>query len=240
MRKIIILIGTGLFFLSSCKKEFKVPTDLANINVVHAIVNMPLAVVNTSGQPGIWNALSVSNTNKISYGGSLSNALIAKSGAYFSIAALPDTLSPFYTNPKLNLQPGDIYTLFLAGIAGAVDPILVKEQFVPRADSATGIRFINLMSNGNPISVNIKNVVTPEVKGLAYKQMSDFIVYDAHIANSTYDFEIKDDVTGLVLTTYQYNQYNPIARARNETLVIRGLKGGTGTNAPGITRAKHY
>lgn len=237
MRKIIAIITAGIFFISSCKKEYEVPLDLASINVVHAVVNIPTLVVNTSKKEGIWKGLAASNTGKVNYGFLLNNPLRADGNASIAVATLADTLQPLYkSDSKLNIQPGDVYTLFLAGAAGAVEPVLVKEELQQRADSTTGIRFVNLVSNGNTISVNIKNAAGTEVTGLTYKQLTGFKEFDAHKANPSYIFEFKDEVTSTILSTYTFN----VARSFNVTLVLRGLLGGTGTNAINITRVNHY
>jgi hypothetical protein len=239
MKKIIriLLISAVVFTFAACKKEYNVGTNLANINILHAIVNVPTLIVNTSGKKGVWNLLSAptANTSKVNYGFGLGNTFTAGIPSALTIVSSADTLRPLYQASGFMPQPGELYTLFLAGRADAVEPVLIKEQLVPRADSATGVRFVNLVSNSGPISVNIRNIATPEVAGLSYKQVSDFKVYDAHKVNSSYVFEMRD-ASNALLASFTYT----VARTFNVTLVLRGLIGGAAPNAPTITKLNHY
>lgn len=232
-----VVVSACLLAFVSCEKEYNVSTGLANIDIVNAIVNVPTVVINTGGREGYWSTLAASNTSRVNYGSSLGNTFVADSSSLINIVATPpDTLTSLYRPEHFVAQPGELYTLFLAGTKGAVESLLLKEQLVSRGDSATGIRFVNLVSNSTPVSVNIRNAATPEVSSLSYLQVSDFKAYDATKANSSYVFEVRDVATSTVLVTYTYT----VARSFNVTLALRGLVGGTGTNALNITRVNHY
>lgn len=232
----IFLAGTVSLCFTACKKDYNTPSSLANIYVVNAIVNVPTILVNSAGRDNVWLSLSgpTSYTTKIGYGSSLGNTFTAGPAA-MKIVSAADTTTYLYKAPGFATQPGDIYTLFLAGSATAVDAVLQKEQLVRPADSTTAIRFINLVSNSTPVNFYIKNAATAEVTNLAYKQLSDFKVYDAHKANASYVFEARD-ANNTLLASYTF----AVARTNNVTLALRGFAGSTGTNAPTFSRVNHY
>jgi hypothetical protein len=88
------------------------------------------------------------------------------------------------------------------------------------SDSISGVRFINLSQGSKPISINLQGNLPAqaEISGLAYKQVSVFKTYPDTNGISSYNFEIRDQASGNLLTTFSWN----FTLFKNNTLVITG------------------
>ncbi len=236
-RNFILLCCSAVLGITACKKDLNLPTDVANITVVHTVTDVPTLLVNTSGKQGVWKALADSYTGKVSYGAILGNPFKTASAKDLKIASATDTLGSIYrAGADFSVQPGDLYTLLLGGTIQAPESILIKENLVARADSTTGVRFINFGRLTKSIKVNIRNSNTAGASQLNYKAYTDFKVFDAKYQHPNYVFEFRDEETNNLLVTYTF----VVARTYNVSLVLRGISGGTGTNALAITRVNHY
>lgn len=234
---ITFLFCCVILSMAACKKDLKIPGGLTNITVVHALTDVPTLLVNTSGKAGVWNTLNNSYTGKVAYGASLGNPVQISIAKNLKIASATDTLGSIYhAPPDFSPLAGDIYTLLIFGGAQTPQSVLIKENLTARADSTTGVRFINLVQNSKPIKVNIQNSTTTEADNLGYKSYSDFKGYDAKSKHPNYVFEFRDVATNNLLFSYVY----VVARTYNVSLVLRGIAGGTGTNAIAVTRVNHY
>jgi hypothetical protein len=83
---------------------------------------------------------------------------------------------------------------------------------------------------------------TKEFSNLVYKQQSDFKKYPAVKAtvNTAFSFQVRDQSDSL-LAGYTFTAANLTAsRFRGVTLVVRGLTGGTGTDALGLSFVGNY
>lgn len=226
-----LLVGSLLLGFTACEKDLHLPTDVANITVVHAIVDVPTLVVKTSGKQGVWKALTDSFTGKVSYGAVLGNPLKTATAKNLKIASATDTMTTLYqAGADFAPAPGDLYTLFLSGNAVSPESVLIKENLIAQPDSISGVRFVNLAQNNRSIKINIRNSAANEVSELKYLQYTDFKTYPADLKHSNYVFEFRDEVTGNLLFTYTF----VVARTYNVSLVLRG------TNTLAVTRVNHY
>lgn len=236
-RNFMLLCCTAVLCITACKKDLNLPTDVANIVVVHTMRDVPTLLVNTSGKEGVWKTLTDSYTGKVAYGGILGNPFKTVTAKNLKIVSATDTLGSIYqAGADFSPVPGNLYTLLLGGSASAPESILIKESLIARADSTTAVRFINLGQLTKSIKVNIKNSNATEASQLNYKSYGDFKVFDVDYKHPNYIFEFRDEETNNLLLTYTF----VVARTYNVSLVLRGILGGTGTNALAITRVNHY
>ena len=207
----------------SCKKSTVDVSPLASLNVTNVVVGGKTVKLNSNLVD------SATNYNYKAFGlnpGS-TNVYVYPTG---------DSTHPYY-NQAVQTGNGGIYSLFLAGnVATQVDTILLREAIPLYNDSSCGVRFINLCVGGSPIKVT--QSATPSVfdfSVLSYKQISAFKTYPALSTNGTYSFQVRD-TANTVLATYALTT----PRFFNCTLVWKGMKGGAGTNVPGVLRVNNY
>jgi hypothetical protein len=133
----------------------------------------------------------------------------------------------------------DIYSLFIAGTTTSLDTLFVQDNIpaYPQNDSVTGVRFVNLASGGNSITINVQgNPGQPLATAVAYKQITSFNQLPAAIPITDYTFEFRDAISDSVLTTYDLF-FNPL---HNQTLVISGQNIANATVPLGIFEVNNY
>lgn len=127
------------------------------------------------------------STTGTAYGGVGNGGLYAgvEPGQYTlsgRIAAATDKNLPIANIPT-TLVDGKYYSVYLSGIydatAKTVDGFVVEDPFVPQTDfSSTYVRFVNAISNANPMTLYAKNTVTtteyPVGAEMAYKGAGAF------------------------------------------------------------------
>lgn len=235
---IIVLLSASL--LPSCEKS-KYEGNPTPVQIFNSLEDDIALRVNLSGTHPVQYSTALVLWNK--------NYLLKDNVVYIHSFPQPiglysyaDTLahnSPLIET-TLNLQSGAIYSMFIFGSGAKAEYILHKDVIpnLKKVDSVTNIRFVNL-SEGQDISVNIKS--RPDgsfIKGLSFRQISEFIELEANMSIANYEFEIRDQVTGDLLTTYSaeginaYGAYAPPNKwyNRSNTLVFTGKKDGTGAN----------
>lgn len=197
--------------LFSCRKDKYEVYPIASITVTNAIVGGPsirLKDISTS--------ISNNSSSKLS--------LMAGD---FELYVYPvgDSLNPYYTDPKFYTENRDTYSLFLSGQSPSIASVILKDNLPYHDDSTCGVRFINLCSDCLPINITLSNLpATNEVSNLGYLQSTDFRVYSAKAATSTYKFQIRKSSDNSILMTYDLST----PRFANVTLVIRGMRSSVG------------
>lgn len=161
------------------------------------------------------------SANQIGYGSSWESGSYADSVS-LSLFQYPDTGSIVWRG-TFNFQRGSIHTLFLSGDTTSVDTLLSTDliPYYPVSDSVAGIRIVNLIWGSQPLSVNLAgNLPTQtEFSPIGYRQISGFNQYSANsTAGGSYSFEIRDQASDSLLTTYQWSY----TLFKNQTLVIIG------------------
>lgn len=225
---IIGILTVFSFGLGACyKEELDTQTYQASINVVNAIPSIGTDIkVNFTGAPIVYS--DARNLNFRYFDGKYANgtmpfAVPTNRPVTLALSLSTDTTKPFFTTNE-TFNAGDIFTLYVSGTPESPAGSLVKDDIPVREDSSTGVRFVNLFSYPNPISINLAgNANGSEFASLPYQGITDFKSYPALIDNEFYLFEVHDAVTGDLLTTFFYDA---IARFRNVTLVIRGRTDG--------------
>jgi hypothetical protein len=217
--------------LLSCSKQSARP--IASLNLINAVPgSTPSLVTNFSGAtPIVWYKTALT----LVYGtvDKASQALSFSGGQQLAIYRYPDTTAhstPLF-NLGLNLQPGNIYSLFLTGTLTAPDTLLTTDllPYYAASDSSLGIRLVNLSAGSAPISVNIAGAANGSETGrLSYKGVTSFKKYPATAAAvNQYNFEFRDAASGALLASYALTGINSVAanarRYRNFTLAFMGL-----------------
>ena len=148
---------------------------------------------------------------------------------------------------SMETAPGASYLMFIIGTKSNPDFSVVKDSF-PSAilsDSSFFIRFSNI-SEESPVSVNIKGqAVGSLVQQLPFKSSSGFhaIRIDKNLPD--YEFEIRDQASGTLITSYHLiginsdiafsvaMMYQPL------TLILTGRAGAAPPNEQKIKIIKH-
>lgn len=229
----LLLLAIGV---TGCSKDVEIPRDpIAAINITNVVVGGKVLRFNTNIRD------SITNMNFKIVGvpaGSDKLLKVYPSGS-------PNNL---YYNSILNSSGGDYYSLFVGGVAtGTVDALMIKDNYTNYRDSVFAVRFVNMVQNSLPISINLLGGANgSEHDGLNYKTASTFKVYNADYKpeHNTYSFQIRDKTTGTLLSTYTFKptapSANPLPRFQSVTLVWKGTVGGTGTATPSILRVNNY
>lgn len=199
----------------SCKKESNKTYSTSSITVINGIQGGPSIVATFSDtiMPFYLNQSPISYGSGKEYG-------ISSGSTPLMIVSSDDTSRPFCSGP-INLKPGEIYSLYVAGQGKAVDTLLMQETIPVYNDSVSGGRFVNLSAGSLTVSVNLQGNSTTqaEFSNLEYKKVSAFKSYSANsAAPGNYIFEVHDQATGDLLTTFQWNY----TLFKNSTLVISG------------------
>lgn len=215
----------AMIIMISCKKYKVESYPMTSLTVVNSVVGGVGAKLGS-------NAATISNNNFTHF------SLLSGTNDLY-LWPIADSLKPYFFYPKFVSQDRDVYSLFVFGMDGSTEGIMIKEDIPYRTDSAVGIRFINLSPNSSPLNITLST--TPainEVSNLVYKQYTDFKTYPGFY-NSAYTFQIRDASTvspSKPLATFSLTT-TTVPRFSNITLVIRGLVGAT--PSLGVTRVNN-
>ena len=237
MKKIISFSVIAMSILSSCLKTNSI-SGTAAFTIVNAIPNGNPLLMNFSGS-GMAKSINAFNL----YGLENQNSGGIGFGSFFELASYTgrtnltlvqnsDTLNKIFSG-TFNFQIGGIYSLYLTGTDTLhVDTLFSKDiipYFPTTGDSLTGVRFVNLVTGSNPVSVDIAGSPnnTPVLSGLPYKTFSPFQGFsaNANAINNGYTFEFRDATSDSLLSTYSLN----ILPFKSQTLALYG------TNANGLS-----
>jgi hypothetical protein len=206
-----VLCGMLIAMIAVCcsKNNYQVIKGGTSFTMVDAIPGSNNVVTNFNGAPSgkVPDTLHYFNSAlQISYGSYQElSGYVGKSP--LSISYITDTGLSVW-NGVLNLSLDSIYSLFFTG----ADTLHVDTMFtadIPLnhsiTDSTVGIRFVNLSTGSDPISVNLEGSPNgSEVTSLSYKQITGFKDYssNSNLTNGGYLFVFKDLVTGDSLTSF--------------------------------------
>lgn len=205
----------------------------AALNIVNAIPNSNPLVINFSpvNDPKLGDTFSYYYfANEVAYGQAVEFGFYTGNQP-LSLSPITDTTVTIWTG-SLSLPVASIHTLFLAGTDTLhVDTLFTSDQipyYPASGDSVTGIRFVNLATGSNPVSVDIQGGGSI-VNSLAYKGVTAFIQEPAgsNALNNGYVFEIRDAGSGNVLTTVPFNNnsYPPLLPFKSVTICLIGQPG---------------
>lgn len=192
--------------LASCEEnglqDITAPATGARIKFFNFGVNAPGVnfYANDTKLTAISSATGSESTIGTAYGG------VGSGGLYMAIAPGQYTLKGkiaaatdkdlAIANLAATLTDGKYYSFYLSGFYNAttktVDAFIVEDPFIPDFDfSATYVRFVHAISNGNPLILYAKNTTTgDEVAAggaIAYKAAGAFV----KLPNGVYDLSTR-------------------------------------------------
>jgi hypothetical protein len=221
---------------ASCKND-QIANPVSSLNVVNAAVGMPSVKVNTSGKSIDYTTY----TETIAYGTAKLYGVGAGTRQISAVAAATPAQDLF--NVTKDFKAGGLYSLYLTGQSPDIEVLYKEDSFPVYTDSVFAVRVINLSPDSAPLNVTLAGTpAVTEFSNLGYKQQSEFKKYAAKsgVTNTTFNFQVRD-VNGTLLTSYAFTASNlTLTRFKSATLVIKGLTGGTGTNAPGMIFIGNY
>lgn len=221
--KIYNCIIFSFSFLLCCTK-INTRNSFSSLNIINASFNSNPVITNFSQLEPKGPATPLqyyATANSIPYGNSW------ESGSYvgstnLSLSQSSDTSTSLWSG-HLNLQSGYIYSLFIIGDTSNIDTLLITDNipYYPASDSAIGIRFVNLVQNSYPMTVNIEGNMPDQIEfdNLGYKQISNFKRYSANSSiPGFYNFEIRDKNSDSLLITFSWFY----SLQKSNTIVISG------------------
>jgi hypothetical protein len=200
------------FAILACEKTTTAPPDtgVANFTVFNGIpTSGPVIPVINTGQPIEW----FGGGNRIYYSMFYQYSVLPGNDTVYAVQNA-DTVD---VGPKttgqifygiLPLKKGGIYSLYLCGKDTASPDYVFTTDTLPYhglSDSTVGIRFVNLSTGSNPISVNLEGSPDgSEVDKLEYKGISGFKNYisNSSVTYGGYLFVFRDAISGDSLTSY--------------------------------------
>jgi hypothetical protein len=131
------------------------------------------------------------------------------------------------------LETDKYYTLAAAGTAAAPTGVLIPDDLTLPTAGKNYIRILNLVSNGSGIDLAV-GTGTPIITNIAYKAVSGYVAIDPNAATAPYAFQIRE--TGKTTQLGATVNFSTLNVGRKYTLILRGLVGRTGAQAPTITQ----
>ena len=235
-----------LLTLGSCKKNEVSAGNPATLSVFNALEDGTHCYIDLSGSRSapfrtsrtLFNKNFALNNNVFNM-----NAGTQPVAFYSTLDTLPKDAPVI--DADLNIEQGVIYSMFLYGSKSAADYYLIKEQ-IPASnekDSVTFIRFANF-SEEQDVSINLKDEPAGSfAQQLPKLSLSEFTQLKSDRSVTGYEFEIRDRVSGDLLTTYTVAEVYGIGPLvwfnKAYTLVLTGKYGGTGNAELKIVRMPH-
>lgn len=251
-KTIAFLIGTWILFAAACIKKNQL-TDTASLTMFNGIIGIDTVVTNLNGTTPIKWYL---NAGKVLYGSyyhlpdyyaSLNHFEVSAGKNLIGLYKYPDTTN--HSNPifllDIELPAFSIHSLFLTGTREHPDTLFTRDilPFHATADSAMGLRFVNLCPGDQSISINLQGEANgTQLQELAYKKITGFKNYEVTRSKEEYVFEFRDASSGELISTYTIDlrdqQSGPgwrnHMRNQNFTLAIFGEPGNTGVHHPAV------
>jgi hypothetical protein len=224
---------------ASCDKVAYKPVGTAALVVTNAVVG---------GAPVKLNSNVRDSAKK--YGAMIFG--ITDGSTNVTLFSTSNVAKPYYSN-TVNAENGGIYSAFLTGSNDAPESVWIKEN-IPGfyTDSVVGVRLINLSPNSSPVNLVLASDNTTSIfSGVAYKQITGFLKLPLKkvVPAGSVSFQIRDAATNDLLTTYTLptavNSAYPsvsiaLARFRNITLVLKGMKAGVAPDGLGLFPVAYY
>ena len=193
----------ALVLMTACKKQSELTVqNVSSLNIVNACVGEPAVFINFTHSPIDYSQ----DQSMISYQSFLGFG--KPSGTIpLTIVTTDDTLHPVIQT-SLTLARAGIYSYYLIGQPGNLSTLLLSDTIPAYSDSSSGVRFINLSPDSQPLTMNLQGSSPGqnEFANLSYKQISSFRNYAATgIHSNGYNFEIRDASSGNLFTTFTWN-----------------------------------
>jgi hypothetical protein len=222
------------FAIVSCSKTYTTPQASSSLTITDAIPGSTVMVPNFNSTQKLQyykSAQQIPAGGSFEFGGYLGDIPL-------SVSQLADTTHTVF-NSTIHIAPNSVHNLFLTGTLTAPDYLFTTDTLAFPTDSAVNVRFVNISTNSNPISIDIStNAGTPIVASLPYKGVGEFLhfTFKTTVPATSYNIEFRDVATNKVLYTYALTAATviPAKLFKDITLVFKGLPGGTGVNAQGV------
>jgi hypothetical protein len=233
-----------LFLFSACKKSLPHHENPATLQPVNLLDNGVVLRANLSGKHPIQYRAALELANK-SF--AQRNIFVENFPQKLDLYAQPDTMPGDHPviSADLQLEAGKIYSMFIHGEKANATYSILEDKFPPTNvnDSLTQIRFANF-SESQPVSVNIKGEAPGSyIQSLPFKSASDFMALKVTPNIPNYEFEIRDEASGNLLTTYTIASSGTVNFIlwiyRPHTLIFTGRVSGTGADQQKIVVMKH-
>jgi hypothetical protein len=237
--KILIYLAEMAMILAvvSCKKtDVNLPSGGSSLTIVNALVGSSALVGNFNYNVSLkyyQSAQQISYAAAFEFGNYSGNVPLA-------LSQITDTTHTVFKQ-VVSLPKNTINSLFITGTLTAPDNFQTTDNppYHAPADSTVGIRFVNLSSGSDPVSVDIKGGANgSEVANLAYKNVTAFKNYAATYKIASYIFEFRDVASGTLLASYTLSGVNNgdgtntttnTVRWKNITIALNGIPGTQGT-----------
>ena len=243
----LVLLGMGPMLPGCTKWTSGVIYSVASLNVVNALpTSNPLILIQGPISTDIG---EFSRIGTLSYGGTTVLAPMSGSETLYAVQRNVDTVSvnaqgggTFMFDGPLSFVAGSLYSLFITGAdTSNPDFVFVQDVLPIITDSSVGIRFVNLSTGSNPISINLEgNFNGSEVGNLPYKSITSFKDYICNSIINNYLFVVRDVASGDSLTQFVLNSNNGygltdpnngnLLTFRNVTIAVYGQQ--NNSNAP--------
>lgn len=209
----VIFVVTLFLTAISCNKN-KTSGGLTSLNIINA----------EAGIPSIYVYLTLSDSafylqqSALQYGSCVEYGIPSGTSPLTLINSIDTTKTLLQAD--LHVTTGGIYSLYLSGQYPNVDTLLRQDSIPVNIDSVAGLRFINLSSGSQAMTVNLQGNPSSqtEFSGLGYKMISSFRTYPDTSGITSYIFEVRDQASGNLLFTFTWN----FTLYRNNTIVIDG------------------
>lgn len=227
-------LSTVILIFGACKKELPPVESNSALTIVNASLGNPsiIATFSDSMLPYYLNVGPISYGSYTEYG-------VPSGKTPLILVSSADTTKPLFQQ-MLTMQTGGIYTLYITGQGhgGQGDALLLRDTLPFHTDSIAGIRFINLSPDSGPVSINLQGNFPSslEFSNLNYKEITSFKNYAAANGVQNYNFEIRDQVSGNLLTTFSWG-FNVF---KNNTVVISGSANPTYNTPIGAFQVNNY
>jgi hypothetical protein len=221
--KITLIFSVSVILACSCKKEILSSPGTASLTVINASADNPAIAVSFADTPQSFYIY----TSPVYYGNFAEYGSPAGKTPLLLISSSDTTHTLF--KGSFNLKAGAFYSFYISGSQGKqLDTLLMEDNIVNHTDSTAGVRFINFSPAKLPISINLEgnSPSQTEITNLVYKQISTFKTYTALNGVTSYNFEIRDQASGDLLTTFTWN----LTLFKNNTIVVSGSQDASNIN----------
>ncbi len=212
MKRSVSILLISFSFFCSCKKS-NIGSDLVSINMIQANFNLSGVYIYFTNSDSAFYA----HQAVIPFGAAAEYSTAPNSPLV--IVSTSDT-SVHLLSTMLNLTPGGIYSLYLAGDVSHIDTLLMQDVLPSYSDSSGGVRFINLSTGSLPVKVNLQgnDPSQTEFNSIGYKQITPFKSYTGSGGTNFYTFEIRDQTSDSLLSTFTWS----VPLFKNSTLIVSG------------------
>jgi len=228
------LICTGLQM--GCMKDADKSHALASFRVINALIGGQNIKLNANERDSV-----------LTYNAKVFGLSIVDNETNLRVWPTGQPGKPYYSN-KIKVENGIIYSLYIFGLAGSEEALLMKEE-IPAwySDSSMGIRIAHCAPGSGSVNITVKRDPTvPVFSQVSYKEVTNVvkIPLPGTIPAGGTSFEVRDATNSKLLATYtlptSVNSKYPgisvsLQRFKNITLVIKGSRDTlAGPNAFGV------